>query len=44
MHGEVTLNRLDLSVGAATASKAEGDAEWVAHDVKVVIDIVATRQ
>ena len=44
MHGEVTLSRLTLGVGAGTASKASGDAEWVADDVKVVIDVVATRQ
>jgi cytochrome b561 len=44
MHGEVTLSRLTLGVGAGTASKGSGDAEWVADDVKVVIDVVATRQ
>jgi hypothetical protein len=44
MHGEVTLSRLTLGVGAGTAAKASGDAEWVADDVKVVIDVVATRQ
>ncbi|MEQ1780080.1 MAG: cytochrome b/b6 domain-containing protein [Hyphomonadaceae bacterium] len=44
MHAEVTLNRLDLKIGAGTASKGEGDTEWVAPDVKVIIDVVATRQ
>ena len=44
MHGEVTLARLDLGVGKATADKADGDAEWVRNDVQVVIDVVATRQ
>ena len=44
MHGEVTLSRLALGVGAGTAAKESGDAEWVADDVKVVIDVVATRQ
>jgi len=44
MHGEVTLSRLDLGVGKATADKADGDAEWVRNDVQVVIDVVATRQ
>lgn len=44
MHGEVTLNRLDLGIGKGTASKGEGDAEWVAPEVKVIIDVVATRQ
>lgn len=44
MHGEVTLKRRDLGVGGATPTEPEGDAEWVADDVVVVIDIVATRQ
>ncbi len=44
MHGEVTLSRLTLGVGASTAAKASGDAEWVGDDVKVVIDVVASRQ
>lgn len=44
MHGEITLSRLTLGVGASTASKASGEAEWVGDDVKVVIDVVATRQ
>ena len=44
MHGEVSLNRLDLGIGKGTASKGEGDAEWVAPEVKVIIDVVATRQ
>lgn len=44
MHGEVTLNRLDLGIGKGTASKEEGDAEWVAPEVKVIVDVVATRQ
>ncbi len=44
MHGEVTLRRLDLGVGAATTTEPAGDAEWVGNDVTVVIDIVATRQ
>lgn len=44
MHGEVTLKRRDLGVGGATPTEPAGDAEWVADDVVVVIDIVATRQ
>ncbi len=44
MHGEVTLRRLDLGIGGATAAEPEGDAEWVGNDVTVVIDIIATRQ
>lgn len=44
MHGEVTLRRLDLSVGGATPIEPKGDEEWVGNDVTVVIDIVATRQ
>jgi cytochrome b561/polyisoprenoid-binding protein YceI len=43
-HGEVTLRRLDLGVGADTLAKPKGDAEWVANDVAVVIDVTATRQ
>jgi polyisoprenoid-binding protein YceI len=44
MHGEVTLKRRDLGVGGATPTEPAGDAEWVADDVVVAIDIVATRQ
>lgn len=44
MHGEVTLKRLDLTIGGATAAEPAGDAEWVGNDVVVVIDIVATRK
>ena len=44
MHGEVTLRRLDLGIGASTPAEAEGDSEWVGNDVTVVIDIIATRQ
>jgi cytochrome b561/polyisoprenoid-binding protein YceI len=42
--GEVTLQRLDLNVGASTPAEAKGDAEWVGNDVAVVIDVTATRQ
>jgi cytochrome b561/polyisoprenoid-binding protein YceI len=44
MHGEVTLNRLDLGVGKATIAEARGDEEWVANPVQVIVDVVATRQ
>lgn len=44
MHGEVTLKRRDLAIGGSTPTEPAGDAEWVADDVVVVIDIVATRQ
>jgi cytochrome b561 len=44
MHGEVTLARLDLGIGKSTAHEAAGDAEWVANDVQVIVDVVATRQ
>lgn len=44
MHGEVTLSRLDLGVGKGTSAKESGDAEWVADAVKVIVDVVATRQ
>ncbi len=43
-HGEVTLKRLALGVGADTLAEAKGDEEWVQDDVVVVIDITATRQ
>ncbi len=43
-HGETTLKRLALGVGAETLTEAKGDAEYVQDDVLVVIDIVATRQ
>ncbi len=42
--GEVTLQRLTLGVGADTLAEPKGDAEWVANDVAVVIDVTATRQ
>jgi cytochrome b561 len=44
MHGEITLQRLDLGIGRDTLAEAKGDEEWVANDVRVVIDVVATRQ
>lgn len=44
MHGEITLKRLALGVGADTLAEEKGDAEWVQDDVAVVIDVVATRQ
>jgi len=43
-HGETTLKRLALGVGAETLTEAKGDAEYVQDDVLVVVDIVATRQ
>jgi polyisoprenoid-binding protein YceI len=42
--GEITLQRLTLGVGAGTPAKAEGNAEWVANDVAVMINVTATRQ
>ena len=45
MHGEVTLKRLGLKVGAETATtKPSDDKDWVGDDVVVVVDVVATRQ
>ncbi len=44
MHGETTLQRLTLGVGSATIAEPQGDAEYVADDVVVVVDVVATRQ
>ncbi len=43
MHGEVTLKRLAMGIGAGTGAEAKGDAEWVQDDVAVVIDVTATR-
>jgi len=43
-HAEITLQRMALGVGKGTYIAEKGDAEWVADDVKVIIDIVATRQ
>lgn len=44
MHGEVTVARLDLGIGKATAHEAAGDAEWVGNDVQIIVDVVASRQ
>jgi cytochrome b561 len=44
MHGEVTLKRLALGIGADTAAAPKGDAEWVEDDVGVIIDVTASRQ
>jgi len=44
MHGETTLQRLDINIGKDTLAQAKGDEEWVQNDVRVVIDVVATRQ
>ena len=45
MHGEITLKRLDLKIGSETAAtKPADDKDWVGDDVRVVIDVVATRQ
>lgn len=43
-HAETTLKRMALGVGKGTYTEEKGDAEWVADDVLVVIDLVATRQ
>lgn len=43
-HAETTLQRMALGVGKGTYTEEKGDAEWVADDVKVIIDLVATRQ
>ncbi len=43
-HAETTLKRIALGVGKGTYTEEKGDAEWVADDVKVIIDLVATRQ
>lgn len=44
VHAETTLKRMALGVGKGTYIEEKGDAEWVADDVKVIIDLVATRQ
>ena len=43
-HAETTLKRMALGVGTGTYIEEKSDAEWVADDVKVIIDLVATRQ
>jgi cytochrome b561 len=44
MHGETTLQRLDIDIGKDTLAEAKGDEEWVQNDVRVVVDVVATRK
>ena len=46
MHGETTLQRLAAGIGKGTLAKkpAKGDDEWVDDDIKVIVDVVATRQ
>ncbi len=44
MHGETALKRLDIDIGADTLAEPKGDEEWVQNDVRVVVDVIATRQ
>ncbi|MEZ5938312.1 MAG: cytochrome b/b6 domain-containing protein [Hyphomonadaceae bacterium] len=44
VHGETTLKRMALGVGAETKTEGEGDDEWVGDDVGIVIDLTAVRQ
>jgi cytochrome b561/polyisoprenoid-binding protein YceI len=44
MHAEIVVQRLGLGIGRDTLAAEDGDAEWVADDVSLVIDVVATRQ
>ena len=44
MHAEIGMSRLALGVGRATLAAEQGDAEWVADEVRLVVDVVATRQ
>lgn len=44
MHAELTVKRTALGVGRDTLTEEKGDAEWVADDVALVIDVSATRQ
>jgi cytochrome b561 len=45
MHGEVTLQRLALKIGGSTLAAGKtgpDDPEWVADDIAVTVDVVAT--
>ena len=44
MHAEIAMSRTGFTIGNATLTAAKGDAEWVADEVKVAIDVVAQRQ
>ncbi len=44
MHAEIIMPRLAYGIGRDTLAAPDGDEEWVADDVAVVIDVVATRQ
>jgi polyisoprenoid-binding protein YceI len=44
MHGETTLQRLAMGIGKDTLSAPKGDEEWVQDDVKVIVDVTATKQ
>ncbi|MDZ4762358.1 MAG: cytochrome b/b6 domain-containing protein [Alphaproteobacteria bacterium] len=44
MHAETTLQRLVLGIGGDTLAEPKGDEEWVADEVSLVIDVVATRE
>lgn len=44
MHGEITLQRLALGIGKDTLTAPKGDEEYVQDDVKVIIDVTATKQ
>jgi cytochrome b561 len=43
MRSDLTLQRLALGVGGATLTEPKGEEEYVANDVGIVIDLVATR-
>lgn len=44
MHAELGMSRTALGIGRATLAAEQGDAEWVADEVRLVVDVVATRQ
>ncbi len=44
MHAELGMSRTGLGIGRATLTAEQGDAEWVADEVRLVIDVVAVRQ
>lgn len=43
VEGEANLQRLDFAIGADTLTAPRGDEDWVANEVTVTIDLVATR-
>ncbi len=43
VEGAATIQRLDFDIGADTLTEERGDEDWVANQVTVAFDLVATR-